>query len=105
MMRHRSGVPITVRTPFSPTERVVPIVVLVTVRVNALLRVRNARSVIAGVGSTMSIEPLSVTVCASPLNVQPVKSMRTESGTESPSELVAGDGPRQRLQLRGDESI
>src|SRR2546429_5418734 len=105
MMRHRSGVPITVRTPFSPTERVVPIVVLVTVRWNALLRVRNARSVIAGVGSTMSIEPLSVTVCASPLNVQPVKSMRTESGTGSPSELVGEDGLRVGVQLADDVAI
>src|SRR5207244_13064824 len=67
-----------------------------------LLRVRNARSVIAGVGSTMSIEPLSVTVCASPLNVQPVKSMRTESGTGSPSELVGGDGLRVGVQLTDD---
>src|SRR5207249_4547800 len=81
------------------TERVVPVAVLVTVRVNALLRVRNARSVIAGFGSTMSIEPLSVTVCASPLNVQPVISMRTESGTGSPSELVGGDGLRVGVQL------
>src|SRR5438034_5419710 len=100
-----SGVPITDRTPFSTTERVVPVVVLVTVRVNALLRVRNARSVIAGVGSTMSIEPLSVTVCASPLNVQPVKSMRTESGTGSPSELVGGDGLRVGMQLADDVAI
>src|SRR5881409_527788 len=100
-----SGVPITDRTPFSTTERVVPVAVLVTVRVNALLRVRNARSVIAGVGSTMSIEPLSVTVCASPLNVQPVKSMRTESGTGSPSELVGGDGLRVGAQLADDVAI
>src|SRR5256884_6307666 len=99
------GVPTTERTPFSTTERVVPVAALVTVRVNALLRVRNARSVIAGVGSTMSIEPLSVTVCASPLNVQPVKSVRTESGTGSPSELVGGDGLRVGVQLADDVAI
>src|SRR3989442_1546721 len=50
----------------------------------------------------MSIEPLSVTVCASPVNVQPVKSMRTESGTGSPSELVGGDGVRVGVQLADD---
>src|SRR5439155_1262594 len=83
-----SAVGTTERTPFSTTERVVPVAALVTVRVKALERVRNARSVIAGVGSTMSIEPLSVTVCASPVNVQPVKSMRTESGTESASSVT-----------------
>src|SRR5437016_1852892 len=97
-----SEVPTTERTPFSTTERVVPVAALVTVRVNALERVRNARSVIAGVGSTMSIEPLSVTLCASPVNVQPVKSMRTESGTGSPSELVGGDGVRVGVQLADD---
>src|SRR3989442_4855127 len=53
----------------------------------------------------MSIEPLSVTVCASPLNVQPVKSMRTESGTGSPSELVGGDGLRVGVQLADDVAI
>src|SRR5437773_2462681 len=97
-----SAVGTTERTPFSTTERVVPVAALVTVRVKALERVRNARSVIAGVGSTMSIEPLSVTVCASPVNVQPVKSMRTESGTGSPSELVGGDGVRVGMQLADD---
>src|SRR5437016_142892 len=96
-----SGVPTTERTPFSTTERVVPVAV-VTLRVKAFERVRNARSVIAGVGSTMSIEPLSMTVCASPVNVQPVKSMRTESGTGSPSELVGGDGVRVGVQLADD---
>src|SRR2546426_3335440 len=95
----------TERTPFSTTERVVPVAALVTLRVKALERVRNARSVIAGVGSTMSIEPLSVTVCASPVNVQPVKSMRTESGTGSPSELVGGDGGRVGVQLADDVAI
>src|SRR5881409_3585414 len=100
-----SAVGTTERTPFSTTERVVPVAALVTVRVKALERVRNARSVIAGVGSTMSIEPLSVTVCASPLNVQPAKSMRTESGTGSPSELVGGDGLRVGVQLADDVAI
>src|SRR2546429_9434871 len=99
------GVPTTERTPFSTTERVVPVAELVTVRVNALERVRNARSVVAGVGSTMSIEPLSVTVCPSPVNEQPVKSTRTESGTGSPSELVGGDGLRGGVQLAGDVAI
>src|SRR5213076_1656745 len=93
-----SAVGTTERTPFSTTERVVPVVELVTVRVNAFERVRNARSVVPGVGSTMSIEPLSVTVCPSPVNVQPVKSMRTESGTGSPSEFVGGDGLRVGVQ-------
>src|SRR5881396_1855167 len=100
-----SAVGTTERTPFSTTERVVPVAALVTVRVKALERVRNARSVVAGVGSTMSIEPLSVTVCASPVNVQPVKSMRTESGTGSPSELVGGDGVRVGMQLADDVAI
>src|SRR5436189_1945549 len=100
-----SAVGTTERTPFSTTERVVPVVELVTVRVNAFERVRNARSVVPGVGSTMSIEPLSVTVCPSPVNVQPVKSMRTESGTGSPSEFVGGDGLRVGMQLADDVAI
>src|SRR5207244_9107203 len=40
-----------------------------------------------------------------PLNVQPVKSMRTESGTGSPSELVGGDGLRVGVQLADDVAI
>src|SRR5437667_1686755 len=100
-----SAVGTTERTPFSTTERVVPVVELVTVRVNAFERVRNARSVVVGVGSTMSIEPLSVAVCPSPVNVQPVKSMRTESGTGSPSEFVTGDGVRVGVQVADDGAI
>src|SRR2546422_3451782 len=50
----------------------------------------------------MWIDPLTVTLCASPVNVQPVKSMRTESGTGSPSELVGGDGVRVGVQLADD---
>ena len=53
----------------------------------------------------MSIEPLSVTVCPSPVNVQPVKSTRTESGTGSPSEFVTGDGVRVGVQLTDDGAI
>src|SRR5436305_4837671 len=97
-----SAVGTTERTPFSTTERVVPVAELVTVRVSPLERIRNARSVVAGVGSTMSIDPLTVTVCPSPVNVQPVKSTRTESGTGSPSELVGGDGLRVGMQVADD---
>src|SRR5438034_5348173 len=96
-----SAVGTTERT-FSTTERVVPVAELVTVRVSPLERIRNARSVAAGVGSTMSIDPLTVTVCPSPVNVQPVKSIRTESGTGSPSELVGGDGLRVGVHVADD---
>src|SRR5690349_12940868 len=94
-----SAVPTADRTPFSTTERVVPVTVLVTERVKSRDRVRIARSVVCGVGSTRSIEPDSVAVCPSLVNVQPVKSMFTESGTGSPSELVTGDGVRVGVQL------
>src|SRR5213596_2295720 len=97
-----SAVGTTERTPFSTTERVENGVQLVTVRVSPLERIRNARSVVAGVGSTMSIDPLTVTVCPSPVNVQPVKSIRTESGTGSPSELVGGDGLRVGVHVADD---
>src|SRR5437899_10703438 len=50
----------------------------------------------------MWIDPLTVTVCPSPVNVQPVKSIRTESGTGSPSELVGGDGLRVGVQVADD---
>src|SRR5207302_1333424 len=93
------------RTPFSTTEREVPVAEVVTLRVKALERVRNARSVVVGVGSTMSIEPLRATVCPPSVNVQPVKSTRTESGTGSPSELVDGDGVRVGVQLADDGAI
>src|SRR5256886_949929 len=98
----RSAVGTTERTPVSTTERVVPVAELVTVRVSALERIRNARSVVVGVGSTRSIEPLTATVCPSPVKVQPVKSTRTESGTGSPSELVGGDGLRVGVQVADD---
>src|SRR5438093_12920137 len=55
-----SAVGTTERTPFSTTERVVPVAELVTVIVNAVERVLYALSVVLGDGTSLEIEHVRV---------------------------------------------
>src|SRR4029077_6412535 len=93
------ALPTTVRVPFSLAERVWFVAVLVRLRVKSVYRVRSAISVTVGVGSTKSIVPLSDAVYGGLLKLQPVKSMRPEAGTGSPSEFVGEAGLLVGVQL------
>ena len=55
-------------------------------------RVRSARSVTVGVGSTTSIVPRIVSASSPSTKAQPGNEIWTESGTRSPSEFVTGCG-------------
>ncbi len=81
------------RMPFCLVEKVAPVALLVTLRMKSPNFHSIARSESVGVGSIMSIVPLSATVKRMPENEQPAKLNCSESGTRSPSLFAGGSGP------------